>query len=84
LALTEIIRNVYEVQLVLDAGALTEPSKPLALNSRVARKVEDDRDAPRQEILDVKRQDISHSSGVLDEVRMSRISPAYKALRKSS
>src|SRR5450755_2407508 len=46
LELAESIRSVYEVQLVLDAGALKKPSKPLALGSSVAGKVEDDRDTP--------------------------------------
>ena len=68
LALTEIIRSVYEVQFVLDVGALKEFSKPLTLSWGVAGKVEDDRNSPRQEIPDVKRQDTSHSSRALDEV----------------
>jgi hypothetical protein len=68
LALAEIIRSVYEVQFVLDVGALKEVSKPLALSSGVAGKVENDRNSPRQEIPDVKRQDTSHSSGALHEI----------------
>ena len=68
LALTEIIRSVDEVQFMLDVGALEELSKPLTLSSGVAGKIEDHRNPPRQEILDVKRQRISHSSGALDEV----------------
>ena len=41
LALTEIIRSVYEVQLMRDVGALKELPKPLTLSSGIARKIED-------------------------------------------
>ena len=41
LALTEIISSVYEVQFMLDAGALKELSKPLTLSSGVAGEIED-------------------------------------------
>jgi len=68
LAFTEIIRHIDEVQFMLDVGAFNDLSKPLTLISSVARKIEDHRNPPRQEILDVKRQRISHSSGALDEV----------------
>jgi hypothetical protein len=54
LAPTEIIGGVDEVQFMLDVDALDDPSKPLTLNARVARKVEDHRNPTRQEILDVK------------------------------
>ena len=41
LALTEIIRSVYEVQFMRDVGALEELTKPLTLSSGIARKIED-------------------------------------------
>ena len=68
LQLAAIIRNVYEVQLVRNAGALKKLPKPLALGSSVTRKVENDSDTPQQKIMNVKRQGIFHSTGVLDEV----------------
>jgi len=68
LALTEIIRSVYEVQFVLDVGALKKLSKPLTLSSGIPGKVEDDRDSTRQEIPDVRRQGVSELSGVLGEI----------------
>ncbi len=68
LALTEIIRSVYEVQFVLDVGALKKLSKPLTLSSGIPGKVEDDRDSTRQEIPDVRRQGVSEPSGALGEI----------------
>ena len=41
LAFTEIIRHVDEVEFMLDVCAFNDLSKPLPLNSSVARKVED-------------------------------------------
>lgn len=68
LTLAEIVRRVDEVQLMLDVGALEQCSKPLTPDSGIGRKVEDDGYAPRQELLDVKRQRFSHSSRASDEI----------------
>ena len=54
LELTESIGSVYEVQLVRNAGALKKLPKPLPLGPGVTRKVENDCDTPRQELMNVK------------------------------
>src|SRR5947207_2625719 len=72
LAFTEFIRRIDEVQFMFDVGAFKDLSKPLTLNSSVSRKIEDHRKPTRQEILDMRRQSLSQTSRVLDEIRDSQ------------
>ena len=84
LAFAGVIGRVDEMQLMRHAGALDEIAKPLPLFARVARMIEHDRCASREQVHDKRRQRVAQPARTAHIVRDIQDFAGYSAASQSS